>query len=384
MVSVITSGCRNIFILSAGWEYSQPALFRISYFNDFWIKLKISHKLAIRSANKKQNRGRKMFSILLGLFVLFNPIQNKVWAQNQTDLAVSPFASEIILNNNSPISLVITDGVNVNAFDVEVTYDPSVVTVLSFSPGPYLSNLLKYYESNQPGRLRVGYTQAARPGVSGSGVLLIINFKGTGNGLSPISITFAGLYSPTGYETLPTLQHGTLLVHADPTTTPSHTVTGSFALQGQPNAAGIPIEFGYGQNTWLGPYSGTTSALSPNFSLPNVAEDTYPVTISLPRYLNVHADLSKKFTASSSSTVIPPLLLRGGNAVWQDCVDNVCTPNNIIDAADVSLVGAQYLQSGSDLDGDVNYSDRVDIFDLAMVGANYGLTSKDVFSTWLP
>ena len=81
---------------------------------------------------------------------------------------------------------------------------------------------------------------------------------------------------------------------------------------------------------------------------------------------------------------MPPLMLYGGNAVWQDCLDDVCIPNNIIDAADVSLVGAQYLQSGPDLDGDVNYSGRVDIFDLAMVGANYGLTSKDVYATWLP
>ena len=189
--------------------------------------MKISHKLAIRSTNKKQNRGRILISIFLGLFVIFNPIQNKVFAQNQTNLAVSPFTSEFILNNNSPISILITDGLNVNAFDVEITYDPSVVSVLSFTPGPYLSNLFKFYESNLPGRLRVGYTQAARPGVSGSGVLLYINFKGTGNGISPISITFAGLYNPTGYETLPTLQHGSILVHSDPATVPSRTVTGS-------------------------------------------------------------------------------------------------------------------------------------------------------------
>ena len=208
-------------------------------------------------------------------------------------------------------------------------------------------------------------------------------FRGNAIGISPVTISTAA-FSGNGIKTYPTLQHGSILVHSDPATTPSRTVTGSFTLQGQPNAAGIPVAFGSAKTNWLGPYSAITSALSPNFSLPNVAEDTYPVTISLPRYLSVHEGLSKKFTVSSTSTIMPPLMLYGGNAVWQDCVADVCSPNNIIDAADVSLVGAQYLQSGSDLDGDVNYSGRVDIFDLAMVGANYGLTSKDVYATWLP
>jgi len=50
---------------------------------------------------------------------------------------------------------------------------------------------------------------------------------------------------------------------------------------------------------------------------------------------------------------------------------------------DASLVGAQW---GSMLggDGDVNFSDKVDIFDLAIVGGNYTLTSAVVYAAWVP
>lgn len=304
--------------------------------------------------------------------------------QNPTNLAVIPTSSNVVTNNTINSQLYITSGNNINAFDVIVTYDSTILTLQSWSHGGYLSNLMNVVVSNTPGRLQVVATQIATPGVTGDGILLNLVFRGSANGISPVTISKAELATSQNIKVFPSLQHGSILVHSDPATTPSRTVTGSFTLQGQINAAGIPVEFGYGQTHWLGPYSGTTSALSPNFSLANVAEDTYPVTISLPRYLDLPEYLSKKFTVSGSSTVMPPLLLHGGNAVWQDCVADVCVPNTIIDAADVSLVGAQYLQSGPDLDGDVNYSGRVDIFDLAMVGANYGLTSKDVYATWLP
>ena len=236
---------------------------------------------------------------------------------------------------------------------------------------------------NNPGSLHIVATQLAQPEVSGDGTLLNLIFEGKSAGISAISIT-TGIFSDSqGIKTYPTLQFGSVLVHSDPASVPSRTVTGSFSLQGQTNASGIPVTFSLGETHWLGPYSGLTSAGSPNLSLPNVAEDTYPITISLPRYLNVHEGLSKGFIVSSTSTVMPPLMLYGGNAVWRTWVDGAWQPDNIINAADVSLVGAQYLQSGPDLDGDVNYSGRVDIFDLAMVGANYGLTSKDVYATWL-
>ena len=216
--------------------------------------MKISHKLAIRSTNKKQNRGRILISIFLGLFVIFNPIQNKVFAQNQTNLAVSPFTSEFILNNNSPISILITDGLNVGAFDVDDYLRPfSCFSMFHFLPGPCLSNLFKFYASNTPGRLRVVVaTQVSKTrGVTGRWQYCFISvFKGTlPMGCLQYSDFIRRFSTLLVIPLSPILQHGSILVHSDPATTPSRTVTGSFSLQGQPNAAGIPVAFGLGQNS---------------------------------------------------------------------------------------------------------------------------------------
>ena len=333
---------------------------------------------------KRFFQNRFVFAVLLAsLFLgLLNPrIGN---AQSTTNIQILPTETSIIADTTTTINVFIENAMDMNGYEIEITYDSSLLTLVTWTDGPLLKAIWHPAIINTPGLFRIPAVQLAQPGVNGDGVIFSLTFLGESNGTSPITITYAELIDKMNVSFYPSRNNGSILVHSDPATVPTRTVTGSFSLQGQPSATGIPIEFGFGQNTWLGPYTGTTSAFSPNFSLPNVVEDTYPITINLPRYLSLTEYLSKKFTVSSSSTVMPPLMLYGGNAIWQDCVDDVCTPNNIIDAADVSLVGAQYLQSGPGLDGDVNYSGRVDIFDLAMVGANYGLTSKDVYATWLP
>ncbi|MDY6874332.1 MAG: dockerin type I domain-containing protein [Chloroflexota bacterium] len=76
-----------------------------------------------------------------------------------------------------------------------------------------------------------------------------------------------------------------------------------------------------------------------------------------------------------------PLTLRAGSAVWTD---------NVIDAADASLVGAFYgrtvddLEPGETLDADVNFDGVVNLRDLALVAGSYGLTSETAYADWQP
>ena len=319
-----------------------------------------------------------ILSVTVGLFSI-----SDVLAQSQTVLSVQPPVTQIVNGSNTTININIENAVNLNSYEVEITYDPEILTLLSWQDGPFLSSIWHPSVVDTPGVIRIASVQLNQPAKNGSGTLLFFTFHGKANGDSPISFTYGEIIDKDLIRVFPSRSNGSILVHSDPASVPTRAVTGSFSLQGQSNASGVPVEFGYGQTHWLGPYSSLTTSGTPNLSLPNVAEDTYPITISLPRYLNVHEGLSKGFIVSSTSTVMPPLMLYGGNAVWRTWVDGAWQPDNIINAADVSLVGAQYLQSGPDLDGDVNYSGRVDIFDLAMVGANYGLTSKDVYATWL-
>jgi hypothetical protein len=325
--------------------------------------------------------------LLLGLALSngFSRTSAAVLAQSGTTLSVTPAASEVIRTNTRTVILYVSAAVNLNAFDVTVTYDPALLTLVSWTHGGFLSNMANVLVTNTPGSLRVVATQLARPGVSGDGPLLNLVFRGTANGISPVTITAAAFSNPQGNTSYPLRQNGTLRVHDDPAPIPSFTVSGTLTLQGRPDSGGISVSLGYGALHWLGPYSATSTNLpADNLSLPGVYADSYLVTASMPRYLNLTAGSNKRKTVAAGSTSIAPLRLMGGNAVWQDFSGGAWVPNNVIDAADVSLVGSQYGQSGAGLDGDVNYSGTVDLLDLALVGGNFDLTSEQAYQNWNP
>ena len=105
-----------------------------------------------------------------------------------------------------------------------------------------------------------------------------------------------------------------------------------------------------------------------------MAAAEYEFTTNQPRYLNVDDNLDKHFTITTANVLLPALELKGGNAIWTD---------NVIDVLDAGEVGTKY-GSVLNVDADVNFSGKVDIFDLALVGGNYGLDSSDVYDSWLP
>ncbi|MHB8856801.1 MAG: cohesin domain-containing protein [Bellilinea sp.] len=156
-------------------------------------------------------------------------------AQSSTTLSVTPAASEVLLNDTATIRLYVTGGVEINAFDVAITYNSQKLTLDSWTYGNYLSGLARVYLVNQPGEFRVAATQLTKPGVSGEGTLLVFNFKGVSGGVSPIILTAATFVSTGGMSITPSLEQGTLTVvlPADPpTATPMPTPV--------PSATSIP------------------------------------------------------------------------------------------------------------------------------------------------
>lgn len=143
-------------------------------------------------------------------------------------------------------------------------------------------------------------------------------------------------------------------------------ITGTFSMQGRVTRAGIPVTLT--GTTFFSPYNASTiNLLSGNFSLLNVVAETYTITTNKPRYLNVTAGLGKTVAVSASKTSLNPIELRGGNAKWDD---------NVINESDASIIGANYGPLFSNPDADVNFDGKVNIFDLALVGGNYTLTSE--------
>ncbi|MEA5077455.1 MAG: hypothetical protein VB013_02680, partial [Anaerolineaceae bacterium] len=146
-------------------------------------------------------------------------------------------------------------------------------------------------------------------------------------------------------------------------------LTGTFSMQGRTTRGGIPVTL---TGTLFGALSGSSiDQISNNLVITGVISyDTYTITTNQSRYLNVTSDLGK--TVAGNKGTMNALELKGGNAVWT---------NNTIDLNDASRVGADWGVTG---DGDVNFSGKVDIFDLAIVGGNYNLTSALAYGTWVP
>lgn len=156
------------------------------------------------------------------------------------------------------------------------------------------------------------------------------------------------------------------------------TVTGTISMQGRWYRGGVPVRFEVGL-LGFGPYTSTSTDVfgSTNFSFTNVGDDTYVFTTNQARYLNVTVDLAKSYNVTVGDLVLTSLELKGGNAIWS---------NNTIDVADASAVGVDYGKSSgfTNQDADVNFDGKVNIFDLAMVGGNYNLTSATAYTSWTP
>jgi len=281
----------------------------------------------------------------------------------------------LMANNSITLQVFLADVVNLQAFDVTITYDSSIVTLTSWQIGAIMEPFFQTYLRDDPGFFRFAGTKMGPPSFSGSGILFSVTFQGVAPGTSPVMLADVQLSTPGGVRIPVQKQNGQLEVGA------YYPVYGSFGLEGRVNRGGIPVTLGVGAVFGLGPYTGKTlDQLGVNLTLNQVMADTYTVTTAQPRCLNVTAELNKTIHMTGAYTM-QPLTLHCGNALWSD---------NIINVSDVGIVGGQWgmsqadLPPGETLNGDVNFDDIVNIRDLALVAGNYGLSSADVYTAWTP
>jgi hypothetical protein len=307
-----------------------------------------------------------------------------VHAQDETSISVLPAESTIIINgiNIGEVEIYITNGVNVNAFDITLTYDPDLLVLESVVWGDYLSNLRRLTETNNSGFYRLSVTQWGQPGVYGDGTLLHLTFSGIAPGVSEITITNLQLSTPQGSGSFPPVNNGTITAAYDPGPLDKYPVTGEIELERRSDRGGIPVSLTGGAMYLFGPYSTLSlSQLGTNLIFGDVVADTYVITSQQPRYLNLDSFLNKTFSVSADETTINPLELKLGNPEWSD---------NVIDDYDLDLVDLWFdltfadLEPGETLDGDVNFDGLVNVQDLAIVAGRYGLSAVDVYKDWVP
>lgn len=301
-----------------------------------------------------------------------------VTAQADTTLSVLPAESEVELvpDDTVTVDLWVANAIELNAFDLTLTYDPNIVQLDSWTYGDLLNNSFPMVEDDQPGFLHIAATQLAQPAVNGDGSLLRLTFSGVAVGQTPLTLDSVVFAEKSGTQTTPDLLDGIVEVLR-----PRHTLTGRVTLQGQSEFDGISVSLGTGLNYASGPYNAVTdSGAAANLLFDRVVEDTYAFTTQQPRYLNIHTDMNIEVIVDED-LALPDLHLMGGNAVWTD---------NVIDISDASVVGAMYgltpedLDEGAVLDGDVNFDGVVNIQDLAIVAGNYSLTSEAAYAGWAP
>lgn len=151
----------------------------------------------------------------------------RVLAQAATVVQVLPAQSQVNVDTTTTVSLNVIGGVDVNAFDLTILYNPSVVTLESWSTGPYLSNLFEVKKEVQAGRIRLVYTQLATPGANGDGVLLNLVFRGLAESQSDIILDEVIFAAHAGGMSYPTRENGVISVlpPQPATATPSPTLT---------------------------------------------------------------------------------------------------------------------------------------------------------------
>lgn len=166
--------------------------------------------------------GQRWLALMIGacLMLMFGWVQPGN-AQSTTTLAINPTMVTTGVNQSFSIDLVMHDGLNLNAYDIILEYDPSMMTLTQWNHGSYMSNLAVVFRTQEAGYFRLVCTQLATPGVSGNGVLLKLTFNAHLPGTSEIVLSGAEFADSGGELVLPTRVNGQVQIQTslNPTAT---------------------------------------------------------------------------------------------------------------------------------------------------------------------
>ena len=178
----------------------------------------------------------RLASLAFVLMVLITtPGTARVNAGSGTQLSITPGAVNLDSSGTTTLTVEVSNGSNLNAYDLTILYDEEVLVLETWSHGGYLSNLVVIKQVNQPGSLRLVCTQIATPGVSGDGTLLNLIFRALNEGTSNVVLSDVKLSTSNSESVIPSLFGAivtvssnavpTLTMTSIPTFTPTTTLT---------------------------------------------------------------------------------------------------------------------------------------------------------------
>jgi len=149
----------------------------------------------------------------------------------------------------------------------------------------------------------------------------------------------------------------------------TYTVTGTVNMQGRTYTGGVPMTLTRVDGLAFGPFSDISDNIgSNNLVITGVVGGAYYISTNMPRYLDVTILLNNKQKDIRANIFLPLLQLKGGDT----------NDDNRVQLIDGNQIGTDYNKVG-DWTADVNYSGKVDIFDLNIVGGNWNLTSAQAY-----
>ncbi|MCB0167915.1 MAG: hypothetical protein KDI79_27050 [Anaerolineae bacterium] len=290
---------------------------------------------------------------------------------------------------------------------LEIDYDPAIVSVSQLKPSPDLPFVLRDTVDNNTGQITfVASRQGNTAGLTGEVTLFTFQATAAGTtGTITFGINQAKVSDPQALPITMTSEEGTISVTegntnptpqptdqptAMPTTAPSPEPTTQPSpqptLEPEPTATTQPtplpttvptITTIFGQvilpgrtnNNWAnavvslsdGSSSGNTDA-SGNFSLTNVTVSVpASITADAPGYLPAACTIT---AISSVETGLASVSLLSGD------INNDLE----VDIGDATAIGASFGQTGTELAADINLDTVIDIFDLVLVVTNFGQT----------
>lgn len=317
-----------------------------------------------------------------------DPVSDDLTFDPWTHVAVFMTSSGTPQDNQVATGYQITYTIQMDAYEVQgadfqLSFDDSALKVVSISDGglfPLEARLTTVADANTHGIISFHGGRGLERTLSGAAQeVYTVVFEALSAGSSPVALELvqASFAMAPGYggsnNIYPSeLEDGEVTIH------PATTVTGRIDLQGRADNSGAVMTFLEGPTLGYGPFVFDPSSYWGDISVGVAYDDTYTITVDMPRYLNVTITSTKSVEIGEEPVDLSTLVLFGGDV----------NGDHMIDIADAGAIGGAY---GAVLDGagwnpdaDINDDGVIDILDLALMGGNFGLTSATAYDGWNP
>jgi hypothetical protein len=289
-----------------------------------------------------------------------------------TTVAVTDASMNIGAEATSEIRVSIvndmTGPVELRGVEVHLTFNPAIVEVVSVTPSAALFDGTLQIGQNQfdngAGTIDFAVAQSGGTPVFNAtdAAIATITWRGLASGETAVAGN-ALMSDPEGYAiTVDTSVPGTVVVDEL-----VGCIIGSVQLQGRYDHSGATV---VAEKGGVVVASATTDA-SGNFTLENLAPDTYEVYARMYGYLDSLKGSGVQVVAGECTDIGATKLLGGDVAPQPE-------PDNTIDINDISYIAFRF--RGADMSADVNGDSVVNILDLTMAAANFGRTGPTLWS----